>query len=85
MEGGRGVETHRRTGDVAQVGGYTGGVDDIVKGELRNKGGNLAEKRKRLWESQAVSLGGLGKDEERVWHVPGQCHQRHQQRLWEGY
>jgi hypothetical protein len=39
---------HRRGGDVGQVGGNTGSVDDIVEGKLVDKRRGLEEERQRL-------------------------------------
>jgi hypothetical protein len=40
--------TYRVGGDVRQIGRDTGGVDDIVQGELVNQRGELEEKGQRL-------------------------------------
>ena len=44
--------THGAGGDVGEIGGNAGGVDDIVKSELVDMRGCLKEKRKRLYIDQ---------------------------------
>lgn len=44
-----GGRTHRVGGDVREVGGNTGGVDNIVEGELIDERGELQEQGQGLW------------------------------------
>ncbi len=60
-----------------QVGGDTGGVDDIVEGELVNERGELEEQRQRLAcrVSNAAFISTLGDT------IPVQYRPRHRQQL----
>ena len=61
-----------------KVGGHTGGVDDIVEGELVDERAGLEEEGQRLGGSvsETMLLRGLI-----VWYSPVRYHQRHQRRL----
>lgn len=59
--------TYSVGGDVGQVGGNTGGVDDIVEGELVDKGAELEEQGQGLRVAGCIS-----------WYVP----QRRGDEVW---
>ena len=63
---------------MGQIGGHTGGVDDIVEGELVDERGCLEEKRERLSWRLARDNSELGTLERRV---PGRCHRTLLRRL----
>jgi hypothetical protein len=71
------LDTYGGTGDVGQVSGHTGRVDNIVEREFGDELARLEEKRKRLLERVSV----IGRVELEGDEIPGQYHQRLRQRL----
>ena len=66
-------------GDVGEVGGHAGSVDDIVEGELVNERASLKKEGQRLRGD--VSECALRERKTIAWFLPVRYHQRRQRRL----
>ena len=72
---------------MGEIGSNTGGVDNVVEGQLIDMRAGLEQQRQRLWGEQSVSqrsheISGQSQMQKSRQYLPGQCHQRHPRRLY---
>lgn len=72
---------------MGEVGGNTGGVDNIVEGQFVDVRAGFEQQRERLSREQEVSQRSrqtfrYTKIQVNGQYIPGQCHQRHPRRLY---